>query len=121
MRIGKHHEQLDEHGVGRCSVPMWQMGMECFCDEPAYGTRPPATDGYWTNAYTGAQLRNDGLYNGYVPALACLAHGGPRSRVFKDGNRWCAVYKDFINLQESPTGFGDTPELTRKELERARP
>lgn len=27
-----------------------------------------------------------------------------------DGNSWCATYEDFINLQESPAGFGNTPE-----------
>jgi hypothetical protein len=26
---------------------------------------------------------------------------------FKDGNKWCCVNGDFINLQESPAGFGD--------------
>lgn len=31
-------------------------------------------------------------------------------RVFKDGNAWCAVRPDFINLQESPSGWGDDPE-----------
>ena len=30
-------------------------------------------------------------------------------RVFVDGNQWCAVYhEDFINLQESPAGFGNS-------------
>ena len=29
-------------------------------------------------------------------------------RVFVDGNKWCAVYQDFINLQESPAGFGNS-------------
>lgn len=27
---------------------------------------------------------------------------------FRDGNKWCCVFGDFINLQESPAGFGDT-------------
>ena len=27
---------------------------------------------------------------------------------FKDGDQWCCVGGDFINLQESPAGFGDT-------------
>lgn len=27
-----------------------------------------------------------------------------------DGNKWCATNPDFINLQVSPAGFGDTPE-----------
>jgi len=32
-----------------------------------------------------------------------------KPRIYKDGNQWCAVGKDFINLQESEAGFGDTP------------
>ena len=27
---------------------------------------------------------------------------------FKDGNMWCCVLGSFINLQESPAGFGET-------------
>ena len=27
-----------------------------------------------------------------------------------DGSAWCAKFADFINLMESPCGFGDTPE-----------
>ena len=29
---------------------------------------------------------------------------------FVDGDQWCCVFGDFINLQESPAGFGKTPE-----------
>lgn len=29
---------------------------------------------------------------------------------FEDGNKWCAVFGDFVNLQESPAGFGDNHE-----------
>ena len=29
--------------------------------------------------------------------------------IFRDGNQWCAVGPGFKNLQESPAGFGDTP------------
>lgn len=36
---------------------------------------------------------------------------------FKDGNSWCCVHGDFINLQESPAGFGDTFEEALKNLE----
>lgn len=28
------------------------------------------------------------------------------AKIFLDGNSWCATRKDFINLQESPAGFG---------------
>ena len=31
-------------------------------------------------------------------------------RIMLDGNAWCAHRKDFINLQESSAGFGDTPK-----------
>lgn len=30
-------------------------------------------------------------------------------QVYLDGDKWCAVGKDFINIQESSCGFGDTP------------
>jgi len=26
-----------------------------------------------------------------------------------DGDQWCATEDDFVNLQESPAGFGKTP------------
>jgi hypothetical protein len=30
-------------------------------------------------------------------------------KLYKDGDKWCAVYKPtFINIQESPVGFGET-------------
>ena len=28
--------------------------------------------------------------------------------VFADGDQWCCTFSDFINLQESPAGFGST-------------
>jgi hypothetical protein len=32
-----------------------------------------------------------------------------KPRLFKDGDQWCAVGSDFIDLQVSKAGFGDTP------------
>jgi hypothetical protein len=29
-------------------------------------------------------------------------------RLFRDGDQWCAVFDDFVNLQESKAGFGET-------------
>lgn len=114
----QRHREVDEHGIGKCSVPMRCMGMDAgHCDEPAYGKRPPFKG--WTNRYTGERVRNDGKYNGYVPGLACPRHGGPDTRCFVDGNKWCAVAPDFVNLAESLAGFGDTPEDARNALEKA--
>ncbi len=30
------------------------------------------------------------------------------ARLFKDGDQWCATRSDFVNLHESPAGFGTT-------------
>lgn len=107
-RLSKHHQELDERGIGKCSVPMFSgFGMDAgFCNEVAYGkpVRKIITGQHTTL---------------YVPALACPAHGGPESRVYMDGNAWCAVLPDFANIQESPCGFGDTPEEARAELKRS--
>lgn len=34
----------------------------------------------------------------------------------KDGNAFCAHFDDFINLQESPAGFGDTTKEAKEML-----
>lgn len=78
-RLSTHHEELT-NGVGKCSVPMWCNGLPAdFCDEPAYGTRPDSKQ--YRDATTGQIRRMDGLYSGYVPALACPIHGGPKKLV----------------------------------------
>lgn len=103
------YTELNEHGFGRCSVPMWMMGSPAGrCDALAYGNRPRCA--IYRNAYSGREFRADGRYDGYVPGLACPAHGGPDIRTFMDGNAWCAVLPTFVNIQESLAGFGDTPE-----------
>jgi hypothetical protein len=40
-------------------------------------------------------------------------------RLFRDGNQWCATFSDFINLQESQCGFGDTALDAFAELAKA--
>lgn len=37
-------------------------------------------------------------------------------KVFRDGNAWCAVFPDFIDLQVSDAAFGDTAEEAAKKL-----
>lgn len=73
--MSKHHQELT-NGVGKCSVPMWSGGCPAgFCDADAFGFRPEGkTHLRWDNY----QYRDDGKYAGYVPGLACPAHGGPR-------------------------------------------
>lgn len=36
--------------------------------------------------------------------------------IYMDGDMWCAVRSDFINLQESLAGFGETPTLALEKL-----
>lgn len=58
--LSEHHKKLNERGEGKCSVPMWCGGLpDGFCDKPAYSERQKGSN-----------------YDGYVPALACPAHGG---------------------------------------------
>jgi len=68
MRISECHKTLTD-GVGKCSVPMWCNGLPAgFCDATAYG---PQT--------------SEAIYPGYVPGLACPAHGGPKTRIDAEG------------------------------------
>ena len=41
---------------------------------------------------------------------------GTQINVFKDGNAWCATEDNFINLQESAAGFGDSPRAAFENL-----
>ena len=117
MVLTSKHQTLDENGRGLCSVPMWMMGCPAgFCDEEAYSERPEPPY-YYKDGRTGQRRRGDCRYDGYVPALACPAHGGEKTRVFKDGNMFCAVEKNFINLQESKAAFGETVEAARRNYE----
>jgi hypothetical protein len=76
--MSRLHQEVGVDGVGKCSVPMWMNGMDAgFCDKPAYGNRP---DGETLTRWDGEQYRADGRYAGYVPGLACAAHGGPKNR-----------------------------------------
>jgi hypothetical protein len=74
-RCGPRHMELDENGEGLCSVPMWCNGLPAgFCDRPAFGKPVPCE--MWRDG-RGVLRRTDNRYDGYVPALACPAHGGP--------------------------------------------
>ena len=58
---GEQHQKLT-NGKGKCSVPMWIMGMPAgFCDRDAFGKQTEEGKLY---------------YDGYVPYLACTIHGG---------------------------------------------
>ena len=115
-QMSKHHQELT-NGIGCCSVPMWMCGYPSgFCDSPAYG-EPTQSEKFWNGR---EWLRTDGKYNGYVPGLACLGHGGPEHpegvTLQKDGDSWVATGEGFTNLQESPAGFGDTKDEAIREL-----
>ena len=108
-RLNNHHKELNDQGEGKCSVPMWMGGCPAgLCDEPAFGNYIKGKT--FRDGWTGEVRRLDGKYSGYVPALACQMHGGPKIRAFMDGNMWCAVKPDFINLQESDSWFAATRE-----------
>lgn len=112
MRTSTHHEVV---GPGsRCSVPMWNPG-ECFCDAPAHG-KPLKARMY--RDQDGVFYREVRRFDGYVPALACPAHGGPSVEYGMDGDSHYARLNDFVNLQESPAGFGDSQDEALADLVR---
>lgn len=77
-RISEHHQKLTD-GVGKCSVPMWSGGLDAgFCDKPAFGK--PVLDDFGNSRYGDFDWNTKRWINGYVPALACPAHGGPSGR-----------------------------------------
>lgn len=104
----RHHHELT-NGVGKCSVPMWQCGCPAgFCDEPAYGKPVPGQQ--YRNAHTGEMQRIDGRYNGYVPGLACVAHGGPDPTHFGDPCIHCNTPHDEVPIgQCRPQGKRSEP------------
>jgi len=84
-KLNEHHRKLT-NGKGKCSVPMWSNGSPAgFCDADAFGTRPKCVQYRLPNNEV---VRDDGKYNGYVPGLACVGHGGPACPGFDigDGN-----------------------------------
>lgn len=96
----KHHHEL-MNGVGKCSVPMWVGGCPSgFCDEPAYGERPRCEE--FSNYAAGRRVRVDGKYNGYIPGLACQAHGGPPPRHFGDPCAYCGTPHDDVKPGPCP-------------------
>jgi len=71
--LSKHHSELNERGEGKCSVPMWSSGCPSgFCDEPAYSRHK---GGQYFERH-GRRFYLNGAFDGYVPALACVSHGG---------------------------------------------
>ena len=62
MRCTDDCLRVGRDGQGHCSVPLWMNGVPAgFCSAVAYG--PPE--------------KRQNRYRGYVPGLACPAHGGP--------------------------------------------
>ena len=72
----QEHDDACNGVLGLCSVPMWMGGCPAgTCERKAYGVRPPSR--MRMNYSIGYMMRDDNRYDGYVPGLACPAHGGP--------------------------------------------
>ncbi len=111
--MSKHHKEL-VGGVGKCSVPMWSGGVPAgFCDAPAYGKPPPVK---MYRSSQGERVREDGRYNGYVPALACQDHGGPSLKEVShqgDPCKFCGLPHDDVPI--GPCVGRIQPERTEEE------
>ena len=90
----------------------------------------PYVDGaaIWTDTEDGRRAVADVYGHGqdelaaHIVALLESRRSIPASAVcfFRDGDKMCAVFGDFVNLQESPAGFGDNFEEALADLERKR-
>ena len=73
--LSQHHKELTS-GSGKCSVPMWQMGVPAgFCDERAFGPQEEGQTRYGEYSMQGGRRV---FIPGYCSGLACYNHGGPR-------------------------------------------
>lgn len=84
------------------------------------GTGGPRTfylDTYGQIGYICRLCGTRGWGPGSSPGLICCYEPGDIT-VELDGNAWCAKRHDFVNLQESLAGFGDTQVDAVKDLRR---
>ena len=117
-RISAHHSPGCGN-EGKCSRPMWQLGMQCFCDRPAWGEQYERGSRHGPHYDAPGTQGQYGNYRPYVPAFACDLHGGPNVdaiRFVRDGNMWCAFMPGFENLAESVAGFGETQNAAEADL-----
>jgi hypothetical protein len=95
--MSKHLLEL-KNGVGLCSVPMWRGGYPAgCCCKPAYGEQKPCET---YERLDGTTARRDGGYDGYVPDLACVKHGGPTKEESLNLCQFCA--NEFATCVSSP-------------------
>ena len=103
----RHYEVVDRW---RGQPTRWMLGPCPACGAP-------------TSTYGGGMnCHNDYCANSAMN-FTCSAEPIPKwwntgVQVYMDGDKWCAVGPDFINLQESPAGFGTNPREAAADLER---
>lgn len=104
-------------------VQRWEYGKPIF--ESGIASRwllgPCPQCGTITSTYGGSFSCHNDFCSNNAGNYAVSAEPKPEwwgdgTQVFMDGASWCAVNSDFINLQESPAGFGDTPKEAVKDL-----
>jgi len=99
--LSKHNSELNERGEGKCSVPMWSGGIPSgFCDEPAFSRHK---GGEYFEGRNGERHYLNGAYDGYVPALACPAHGG---KTKEEALNLCSYCRLHPSTCESNPKFG---------------
>lgn len=111
MSYSSDHHRPKAGVTGKCGVPMWSGGCPAgFCDKEAYSQ---------------FSLRVDPKHTPYSAGLRCSAHGGAdalgirinREGVGIDGRSMFHAFRpDFVNLQESVSGFGQSIHLAACDL-----
>lgn len=81
------------------------------------GRTPPGwhCDMYGQISYECRYCKTWGVGPGTSPGLIC-SYGPSPVNLFMDGNMWCCTRPDFVNLQESLSGFGTSRLNAVKDL-----
>jgi hypothetical protein len=89
---------------------------------PSHWMRGPCPNcGSPTSTYGGGWTCHSDHCPSSASNFACSAGPTPewwetQINVFLDGDAWCATEDKFVNLQESPAGFGSTPRAAYEAL-----
>lgn len=110
----------DANGGSENPTRLWRVGRKCH-DGKLYMHANTDGNGWYFYAHTteacaeatcrkfNEKISANPPDQQYVPVeIPLLSQSIPIGAVclFTDGDKWCAVHTDFINLQESPAGFG---------------
>jgi len=116
VKIKENQDRLfscKRHNFGDCPTP-YHFGQTFVCLN-CQGSMKAVDAFRYIQGYEAAGRNPNDILSGYradwKPQPAEQGY-----RIFKDGDQWCAVGHRFIDIQQSPAGFADTPAEALNQL-----